>query len=566
MMRRRTFIKVAGGWMAASFGAPALFAQAQRGGQIIDLLGSRGFRSAPLNARPDMSGVEIVEGTPFRREFTGDRFGVPGQHPPFPSLGEWIGYGKAPPAPDTSADIVIVGGGLAGLCAAYLLREHRPLLLEHNSRFGGNSQGEVWRDLPYSLGGAYCIEPDEPLASLYKELGLDQVVRITPGPPNSDPVEFNGKLIENFWYGAGQTPEVAAQFVAFADLVNQYADNYPDIPLTGKNDQYVRALDRVTLKQDVEDHIGPVPPILEALIQHYCWSSFGGGWQELSAAAGWNFLAAEQFGQWVFPGGTAQIAQRLWAGVRAASGHQSLRTEHVALDVRPLGNDYSVTFGMTDGSVRAVRARRVVMACPKFVCKAMMHPLLEQDPGRLGAIEGMDYRAYVVANVLLNRGVPDTFYDAFFLEDGQTSGETIPEWREWHRPLDAVSAGWTLGGTSERAVLTLYWPLPFGTARGLLLGDQPFPHFAERLLAHIDPILAAVQARRSDIEQVRLTRWGHALPLAAPNFIADGHAERVRAPIDGRIFFVNQDNWALPAVETSLLEAFHWAPQIAAGL
>jgi hypothetical protein len=65
------------------------------------------------------------------------------------------------------------------------------------------------------------------------------------------------------------------------------------------------------------------------------------------------------------------------------------------------------------------------------------------------------------------------------------------------------------------------------------------------------------------VRRVRLTRWGHAQPIAAPSFIADGHAERVREPIDGVVYFVNQDNWALPAVETALLEAFEFAPRVA---
>jgi hypothetical protein len=36
----------------------------------------------------------------------------------------------------------------------------------------------------------------------------------------------------------------------------------------------------------------------------------------------------------------------------------------------------------------------------------------------------------------------------------------------------------------------------------------------------------------------------------------------LRAPFRERVCFVEQDNWMLPAIETSLGEAIHFAPQI----
>ena len=42
--------------------------------------------------------------------------------------------------------------------------------------------------------------------------------------------------------------------------------------------------------------------------------------------------------------------------------------------------------------------------------------------------------------------------------------------------------------------------------------------------------------------------------------------DQLRRPLDDRIYFVNQDNWALPAVENCLLDAEIYVPQIEAGL
>jgi hypothetical protein len=60
-----------------------------------------------------------------------------------------------------------------------------------------------------------------------------------------------------------------------------------------------------------------------------------------------------------------------------------------------------------------------------------------------------------------------------------------------------------------------------------------------------------------------VARWGHPLPVAATGLIAGGVVDRIRQPFRDRGFFVEQDNWALPAFETAATEALLWAPEIA---
>lgn len=69
------------------------------------------------------------------------------------------------PEPSEKAPLAIVGGGLSGLASAYLLRKHRPVLLERAERFGGNSRGESWRGVDYAIGAAYFVKPETGLTS-----------------------------------------------------------------------------------------------------------------------------------------------------------------------------------------------------------------------------------------------------------------------------------------------------------------------------------------------------------------------------------------------------------------
>ncbi|MEC9372737.1 MAG: hypothetical protein VYC34_02800, partial [Planctomycetota bacterium] len=179
----------------------------------------------------------------------------------------------------------------------------------------------------------------------------------------------------------------------------------------------------------------------------------------------------------------------------------------------------------------------------------------------------LDHRAYVVANVLLKEGLPDNFYDLFLLGDGELpSLKGGPDPARWHHAIDVIDATWTVGGKSDRAVLTMYWPMPFDGSRFQIIVPDALQNLGSQFVPLLADTLALVNLDLSHVEQVRLTRWGHALPIAAPNFIASGDAERAHAPIDDKVFFVQQDNWALPAVENTLLDAYAFAPLAAIGL
>lgn len=57
-------------------------------------------------------------------------------------------------------DVVIVGGGMSGLRAAYELSNFNMLLLEKNERLGGRVYTRSFEDINYDLGAAFAFEPD----------------------------------------------------------------------------------------------------------------------------------------------------------------------------------------------------------------------------------------------------------------------------------------------------------------------------------------------------------------------------------------------------------------------
>src|SRR5260370_29756713 len=71
------------------------------------------------------------------------------------------GHSFERPDATRKADIVIVGGGVAGLSAAYFLRGREWLLLEKEPHFGGNALQEEFHAQVYGTGSASPSPHDE---------------------------------------------------------------------------------------------------------------------------------------------------------------------------------------------------------------------------------------------------------------------------------------------------------------------------------------------------------------------------------------------------------------------
>ncbi len=534
--------------------------------------------SDPVAMIPDMPPSIMVGGLPFAEWYTGDSF--TNDAIPFHGM---PGCGVEPPAPTEEVEVAVIGGGISGLATAYMLRQYNPVVFELRDRFGGSAQGESWMGTEYSLGNAYVITPDAGtfLEGFYSELGLDQVVRVDEA---AFPAELNGQILLDFLTAPGQPPEVVAAFEQYAAVVQNMANvDYPEIPLpAGKDNQWILDLDRKSFRQDIEDQMGmPIPDLLAASIQAYCYSSFAAGWEEISAAGGWNFLAAEEFGRWVFPGGTSYMTRQMWKALQPVTPSSNppreasrLRAGCIVSDVRLVSNQarggssgrrVQVTWVEPDGSCRSLLAKKVAMCCPKLTAKQILHDLSIIDPPKLAAMERLKYRAYVVVNVLLDAPVDLDFYDIFLLDDGTLPRDQAQAQQE-SQVIDMLSGHYSGGAGQPRSVLTLYWPLPFDFGRWTLYTGTGWDDYAEQLVPQIKKLLTMLEVPVNSVRQVRMTRWGHALPINSPGLIADGTVKNLRQPIDDRIFFINQDNWALPAVENCLLDAEEFVPQIAAGL
>jgi phytoene dehydrogenase-like protein len=497
-----------------------------------------------------------------------------GSHPP---IAPAIHGGPPRPSrtvkdPDQAAEVVVIGGGMSGLAAGYLLREQKPVVLEFENTFGGNSKGEDWNGIQYSIGAAYLVKPrpeDVLSKNFYTPLGIDRMWR----EMGDDAVEFNGKIIDGFWNGATD-PARAAEFKSAKDFFVHVLNNeYPNIPpVTAKDRQRINELDAVDLLTYLTQKLGKngeLHPHIQSFVEHYCWSSFDCCASVVSAASGLNFLAAEFEGICVLPGGNAKVAEQMLRELAKTTGPDNLRSKTMVTEIRNKSNGKVAIHCVTqDRHEYVIEAKACIVACPKFIAR---HIVADLPPKQRKAMEKLVYSSYLVGNVLLNKKIDEKFYDLFLLGNGQLTGNCEADARQ-ARASDVVLGTFAQNQTSQlpanNSVLTFYWPLPYGElskfymsrppASGGTLRDELAPEY-KKFRAILEPVigqyLPLVGATMADVYDIRSSTWGHPVVNATKGLLSDGTVEEASKPIGKSIFFCNQDNWALPAIETCLASA-----------
>jgi protoporphyrinogen oxidase len=467
------------------------------------------------------------------------------------------------PSPSEYRPVVVVGGGISGLTSAYLLRDHDPLILEQAPRMGGNSKGQSWRGIDYSIGAAYFCAPeaDSQIGALFNELGISSRYRLTD---EEDLVATQSGLIHNFWSGANLEPVEARQVKSLARYLTRVLEEesfaYPDPSTIGSaSRKSFESLDTFSLRTHLEQVVGPLRPILAACIEQYCWSSFAASASEISAASGLNFLASEFGPLAVLPGGNSAIAEALCDTLHTRLPTNSLRTNATVIDVRVRDDRAFVSYIGDDDTIVTIESSAVVMSCPKFVVAKVLDGI---EPARASAIKELEYRAYTVANVLLKGQTSISAYDLYLLGRCEARGSN-PQLESTTRGVTDVVTAHYARGVPGFSVLTLYRAYPYQGARAGLLHEGAYEALHAETLRQISDEIAPLYGFSPDaIEDVRLTRWGHPIPVARSGLVRQGVSEALRKPFSERVFFVEQDNLPLPAIETALGEALLWSNQV----
>lgn len=450
------------------------------------------------------------------------------------------------------ADVVIVGGGASGILSAYLLRDRKPVLLDRAERMGGNSRGEAWQGIEYPLGGA-SIRPSSRVEPLLREAGAYELCRPRG---DLDPILIDHHVYTDLW--GGESDRAAAkQFTRLRDYFQDCLagrEIMAQVPLEGAGDSTLRDADGHDFLAFLVRRLGePLHPHVHTLLELQCWARLGASMQEVSAAVALPHCANELGPMLVAPGGNGAVLEKFLRAYVSVAGVDRARTGCSVIDVR---EDGTVSYLDRNGALRRITARAVVMACPKYVAARLIDGYAA---GREEAMARMGYRAYVMGAACLERPPQRDFHDIYLGGSGEIPfGETR---RNVHDHGSAVASFANFAQVAKsRTVLTICHPLPFPSGREELGLPDSYETYLGLLKKELfENVLPPLGYYNQDLKELRVTRWGAAIPFAKPGFFGAASPAILSRPVGDRVFFVNQDTWAAPSFETCAVEAMKWA-------
>lgn len=460
-------------------------------------------------------------------------------------------------------DVLIVGGGIAGLAAARFLSRHprlRLTLLELEPSLGGNAASGRSAVSSYPWGAHYVPLPgrESPeILQFFREVGI-----ITGADAQGRPVyqeEFlchdpNERLFLHGRWQEGLIPQLGvsapglAETERFLDRMQRLresvgSDGLPlfAIPLDRSSaDPAWRALDRLTFAAwlDAEDFRAPH---LRWYLDYCCRDDFGLPAAGVSAWAGLHYFAARggeaanagPSSVVTWPSGNGWLVERLRDGIRA-----DIQSGLLVREVRPVADRVQVQ-ALSAGSGQAGMvwsARRVILAVPQFVAGRLLGPP-QLDRGRSAV-----HPPWLVANLHVDalpvgRGVPPAWDNVLY--QGRGLGYVLAS----HQRLDR-----TAGGT----VLTYYLPL-----------DHAAPDAARReafswsFTEASDLVLGDLRRAHPDIgrhvQRLEIRRWGHGMVCPVPGLLWNGGRQPWARPV-GPIHFAHSDLSGISLFEEAFIQ------------
>jgi len=467
-----------------------------------------------------------------------------------------------------SIEVAIVGGGIAGLSAAWKLKKEDVndfILLEIENEVGGTSRSGTGGVVGYPWGAHYLPVPfreNTDLVSLLNEMSLiesghDEII-VKEQYLCREPEErvfYKGRWYDGLYLAVGASEEDKRQFAEFQRHIDAWV-NWLDasgrrafvVPIANcSNDSEVTALDKISFADWLREK-GFSSDRLLWYCDYACRDDYGLKVEQTSAWAGLFYFCsrvrksgAESQQFITFPEGNGRFVNHFVERVR-----EHVRKDRMVVSVIPAGEGVDVVC-LADGAVRGFHCEKVIFASPIFTAPYLIRGFGIDATFAPGEFQ---HNAWFVANLFLKDRPKPRFAKDFPLSWDNVLYESPS--------LGYITATHQKGIDYGPTVLTYYYPMCSEEN-----GRTKLFNFEWRDLT--DVCLTDLSRAHPDIRElttrIDIMRWGHAMISPRPNFIWSGIREKAIKPYRN-IHFAHTDLSGIALFEEAFYHGLRAADEV----
>jgi hypothetical protein len=469
-----------------------------------------------------------------------------------------------------SRKVVIVGGGIAGLSAAWKLKNsgfHDFVLIELEKEVGGTSISGQGEPVPFPWAAHYLPVPfaeNADLISLLEEMSLVEgrgpagEVMVPEQYLCREPQErvfYKGRWYQGLYLHAGESQHEKLQFAVFQRKIDEWV-NWRDaygrrafvVPVArSSSDAEVTSLDKISFADWLRQS-GFTSERLLWYCDYACRDDYGLKLDQTSAWAGLFYFCSrvrksgEDSQPFItFAEGNGRFVEHFRSRVR-----DHLRTGEAVITIIPVENGCEVVC-LRDGVVAGIKCETVIYAAPVFTAPYVVRGLRADRPFLASEFQ---HNSWFVANLFLDERPKQRFARDFPLAWDNVIYESPS--------LGYVTATHQRGIDYGPTILTYYYPLCHEENGRAKLFDLTWRELADVCLSDLGRAHRDITKITTRID---IMRWGHAMISPRPNFMWSGVRERATAPYRS-IHFAHSDLSGIALFEEAFYQGLRAANEV----
>lgn len=426
-------------------------------------------------------------------------------------------------------ETLIVGGGIAGMSAAYSIKDSDFLLCELSSNLGGSSSKDDFNNISFSQGAHYDLAyPDyygEEVLQMFEELNIithlpwrnawgfvDQQHIITHRRKNHcfiDGVHRKEVLEE------GETKD------KFLKLISPYLGQM-NLPtrLIHSDLQHLNGIDFISF---LEKSMSLTPEFIRGLDYHMK-DDYGSGSANVSALAGIHYFMCRPYYNEIVelfspPEGNSYFINKMAQKVNA----EQLLTDHLVKSIKEEKEGFAVEIiDAKQQLIKTLNVKKVIYAGQKHALKYIYpegHELFKTNT----------YAPWMVVNIITDNKLPTPGY---WQNEMLTEDNTL---------MGFVDSNTQHMSSDKHRVLTAYYCLPPGSRNDLINSETNKIQIAEMTVNHLSKYFGMDIS--SHVQKVHIKAMGHAMAIPTPGFLYDDKNQYRK---NKNLVYAGVDNGRLP--------------------